>query len=204
MYRILGLGKRGYVGYRMQIAGRMCLVNTLDQAVKANATHGVHILDRVSLSFLSFLLGWYFRRAQLRTCLEKLKDLVPLGPESARHTTLGLLTRAKHFIKVKRNLTFSHDLNPLSSSRTTPFKERKHSNESQVGSVYRVWCTTDSFLNWTYSQLHQTWFNQSILIRQVPCRRDLFEFQMTTGGALLFGAVPRILSLSSTASPTPN
>lgn len=40
------------------------------------------------------------RRAQLRTCLEKLKDLVPLGPESARHTTLGLLTRAKHFIKV--------------------------------------------------------------------------------------------------------
>lgn len=44
----------------------------------------------------------FYRRAQLRTCLEKLKDLVPLGPESARHTTLGLLTRAKHFIKVIR------------------------------------------------------------------------------------------------------
>ena len=49
------------------------------------------------LCFVCFRIG---RRAQLRTCLEKLKDLVPLGPESARHTTLGLLTRAKHFIKV--------------------------------------------------------------------------------------------------------
>ncbi|XP_059477675.1 max dimerization protein 1-like isoform X2 [Neocloeon triangulifer] len=39
------------------------------------------------------------RRAHLRTCLEKLKDMVPLGPESSRHTTLGLLTKAKRFIK---------------------------------------------------------------------------------------------------------
>ncbi|KAF4517021.1 hypothetical protein B566_EDAN013212 [Ephemera danica] len=38
-------------------------------------------------------------RAHLRTCLEKLKDLVPLGPEASRHTTLGLLTKAKRFIK---------------------------------------------------------------------------------------------------------
>lgn len=40
------------------------------------------------------------RRAHLRTCLEKLKLLVPLGPETSRHTTLGLLTKAKRFIKV--------------------------------------------------------------------------------------------------------
>ncbi|CAG0887939.1 unnamed protein product [Darwinula stevensoni] len=40
-----------------------------------------------------------FRRAHLRTCLEMLKDMVPLGPEASRHTTLGLLNRAKAFIK---------------------------------------------------------------------------------------------------------
>ncbi|XP_014240749.1 max dimerization protein 1-like [Cimex lectularius] len=39
------------------------------------------------------------RRAHLRNCLEKLKELVPLGGDSARHTTLGLLTKAKRFIK---------------------------------------------------------------------------------------------------------
>ncbi|XP_041980343.1 max dimerization protein 1-like isoform X2 [Aricia agestis] len=39
------------------------------------------------------------RRAHLRSCLEKLKDMVPLGPEASRHTTLGLLTKAKRFIK---------------------------------------------------------------------------------------------------------
>lgn len=39
------------------------------------------------------------RRAHLRNCLEKLKGLVPLGPETSRHTTLGLLTKAKRFIK---------------------------------------------------------------------------------------------------------
>ena len=40
------------------------------------------------------------RRAHLRLCLEKLKGLVPLGPEASRHTTLSLLTRAKLHIKV--------------------------------------------------------------------------------------------------------
>ncbi|KFW91346.1 Max dimerization protein 1, partial [Phalacrocorax carbo] len=39
------------------------------------------------------------RRAHLRLCLEKLKGLVPLGPEAARHTTLSLLTKAKLHIK---------------------------------------------------------------------------------------------------------
>uniref|UniRef100_A0AAZ3RKC4 BHLH domain-containing protein n=1 Tax=Oncorhynchus tshawytscha TaxID=74940 RepID=A0AAZ3RKC4_ONCTS len=40
------------------------------------------------------------RRAHLRLCLERLKSLVPLGPDSNRHTTLSLLMRAKkHIVK---------------------------------------------------------------------------------------------------------
>ncbi|XP_040602851.1 max dimerization protein 4 isoform X1 [Mesocricetus auratus] len=40
------------------------------------------------------------RRAKLRLYLEQLKQLVPLGPDSTRHTTLSLLKRAKMHIKV--------------------------------------------------------------------------------------------------------
>uniref|UniRef100_H2MK09 Max interactor 1, dimerization protein n=1 Tax=Oryzias latipes TaxID=8090 RepID=H2MK09_ORYLA len=39
------------------------------------------------------------RRAHLRLCLERLKALIPLGPDCTRHTTLGLLTKAKAHIK---------------------------------------------------------------------------------------------------------
>lgn len=39
------------------------------------------------------------RRAKLRLYLEQLKELVPLGPDSTRHTTLSLLKRAKMHIK---------------------------------------------------------------------------------------------------------
>ncbi|XP_075467952.1 max-interacting protein 1 isoform X4 [Ascaphus truei] len=39
------------------------------------------------------------RRAHLRLCLERLKDLIPLGPDCPRHTTLGLLNKAKSQIK---------------------------------------------------------------------------------------------------------
>uniref|UniRef100_A0A1A8Q4U8 MAX dimerization protein 4 n=2 Tax=Nothobranchius TaxID=28779 RepID=A0A1A8Q4U8_9TELE len=39
------------------------------------------------------------RRAKLRLYLEQLKKLVPLGPDSTRHTTLSLLKRAKMHIK---------------------------------------------------------------------------------------------------------
>uniref|UniRef100_A0A8C5D2X2 MAX dimerization protein 4 n=1 Tax=Gouania willdenowi TaxID=441366 RepID=A0A8C5D2X2_GOUWI len=38
-------------------------------------------------------------RAKLRLYLEQLKKLVPLGPDSTRHTTLSLLKRAKMLIK---------------------------------------------------------------------------------------------------------
>ncbi|KAM7018321.1 max dimerization protein 1 [Tautogolabrus adspersus] len=39
------------------------------------------------------------RRANLRLCLERLKSLVPLGPDANRHTTLSLLMKAKDHIK---------------------------------------------------------------------------------------------------------
>ncbi|XP_076841107.1 max-interacting protein 1 isoform X1 [Brachyhypopomus gauderio] len=39
------------------------------------------------------------RRAHLRLCLERLKALIPLGPDCNRHTTLGLLNKAKAHIK---------------------------------------------------------------------------------------------------------
>ncbi|KPP66834.1 max dimerization protein 1-like [Scleropages formosus] len=42
------------------------------------------------------------RRAHLRLCLERLKSLVPLGPDSNRHTTLSLLMKAKEHIKLQR------------------------------------------------------------------------------------------------------
>ncbi|NXG53078.1 MXI1 protein, partial [Psilopogon haemacephalus] len=38
-------------------------------------------------------------RAHLRLCLERLKVLIPLGPDCTRHTTLGLLNKAKAHIK---------------------------------------------------------------------------------------------------------
>merc|ERR1712020_638163 len=55
------------------------------------------------------------RRAHLRSCLENLKDLVPVGADSSRHTTLGLLNKAKHFIKNleerdKKNLSAKDNL----------------------------------------------------------------------------------------------
>ncbi|CAG0924101.1 unnamed protein product [Notodromas monacha] len=47
----------------------------------------------------TLLLQGEVRRAHLKTCLERLKEMVPLGPDSTRHTTLGLLRRAKAYIK---------------------------------------------------------------------------------------------------------
>jgi len=40
------------------------------------------------------------RRAQLRYCLERLKLIVPVGQNTNRHTTLGLLKDAKLLIQV--------------------------------------------------------------------------------------------------------
>merc|ERR1711902_77115 len=60
------------------------------------------------------------RRAHLRSCLENLKDLVPVGADSSRHTTLGLLNKAKHFIKNledKERKTVTHRENLLREQR---------------------------------------------------------------------------------------
>lgn len=40
------------------------------------------------------------RRAHLRHCFDELRRVVPLARDSSRHTTLGLLRRARHVIKV--------------------------------------------------------------------------------------------------------
>lgn len=39
------------------------------------------------------------RRAHLRHCFDELRRVVPLAHDSPRHTTLGLLRRARHVIK---------------------------------------------------------------------------------------------------------
>merc|ERR1712012_343094 len=60
------------------------------------------------------------RRAHLRNCLEKLKDIVPVGGDSSRHTTLGLLNKAKHFIKAledKERKSHAHRENLLREQR---------------------------------------------------------------------------------------
>lgn len=59
-----------------------------------------------TVTFSMLLWPCLCRRAHLRLCLEKLKGLVPLGPESNRHTTLSLLTKAKLHIKVSISLGF--------------------------------------------------------------------------------------------------
>lgn len=44
------------------------------------------------------------RRAQLRHCLEQLKEQIPLSSDSVRNTTLNLLRRAQLHIKVRHNV----------------------------------------------------------------------------------------------------
>ncbi|XP_018394812.1 PREDICTED: max dimerization protein 1-like [Cyphomyrmex costatus] len=65
------------------------------------------------------------RRAHLRTCLEKLKLLVPLGPETSRHTTLGLLTKAKRFIKNLEDRERKHTIHKEQLSREHRFLRRR-------------------------------------------------------------------------------
>uniref|UniRef100_A0AAY5KBL7 BHLH domain-containing protein n=1 Tax=Esox lucius TaxID=8010 RepID=A0AAY5KBL7_ESOLU len=59
------------------------------------------------------------RRAKLRLYLEQLKELVPLGPDSTRHTTLSLLKRAKMHIKKWTSKAWSSPRARASSVRRT-------------------------------------------------------------------------------------
>ncbi|XP_045532613.1 max dimerization protein 1-like isoform X1 [Pieris napi] len=65
------------------------------------------------------------RRAHLRSCLEKLKDMVPLGPEASRHTTLGLLTKAKRFIKSLEEREKRHSSHKEQLSREQRYLRRR-------------------------------------------------------------------------------
>uniref|UniRef100_A0A1B6GXU6 BHLH domain-containing protein n=2 Tax=Proconiini TaxID=565685 RepID=A0A1B6GXU6_9HEMI len=65
------------------------------------------------------------RRAHLRNCLEKLKEMVPLGHEASRHTTLGLLTKAKRFIKNLENQERKHEIQKEHLSREHRYLRRR-------------------------------------------------------------------------------
>uniref|UniRef100_A0AAQ4QT00 MAX dimerization protein 4 n=1 Tax=Gasterosteus aculeatus aculeatus TaxID=481459 RepID=A0AAQ4QT00_GASAC len=81
------------------------------------------------------------RRAKLRLYLEQLKKLVPLGPDSTRHTTLSLLKRAKMHIKLeeqdKKALNTKEQL-----QREHRYLKRRLEQLSVSGSVERI--RTDS------------------------------------------------------------
>lgn len=77
-----------------------------------------------------------FRRAKLRLYLEQLKQLVPLGPDSTRHTTLSLLKRAKMHIKVKTPLVLF--LFKAESSRMCPERGNKFSHEVHISNLLHL------------------------------------------------------------------
>jgi len=78
------------------------------------------------------------RRAHLRNCLEKLKDIVPVGGDSSRHTTLGLLNKAKHFIKAledKERKAQAHRENLLREQRY--LRRRLDLLSTQVDAIHK-------------------------------------------------------------------
>lgn len=86
-----------------------------------------------------------FRRAHLRICLEKLKGMVPLGSEASRHTTLGLLTKAKRFIKVCSVVTlfychFSQEPKTLFVSQSAVSARSVPSSSSSLGCLCHFLC----------------------------------------------------------------
>ena len=88
-------------------------------------------------------------RAHLRSCLELLKELVPLGSDSSRHTTLGLLNKAKCFIRsleerdkkqrsqkvqlIREQRFLLRRLDQLTDSHETHSKRRRSISESSSG-----------------------------------------------------------------------
>jgi len=60
----------------------------------------IRLLVRITSEERFRICNAHCRRAHLRNCLERLKESVPLGADTSKHTTLGLLTKAKAFIKV--------------------------------------------------------------------------------------------------------
>lgn len=64
------------------------------------------------------------RRAQLRHCLEQLKEQIPLSSDSMRNTTLNLLRRAQLHIKV---------------GTTTPASGSPASSDQMMTRAHHVW-----------------------------------------------------------------
>ncbi|CAG2254831.1 MAD [Mytilus edulis] len=76
------------------------------------------------------------RRAHLRSSLETLKDLVPLGNDHTRHTTLGLLTNAKGFIRNLEDKEKKYNQQKDQLKREHRFLQRRL--ESLMEGQYRV------------------------------------------------------------------
>jgi len=78
------------------------------------------------------------RRAHLRHCLEKLKDIVPVGADSSRHTTLGLLNKAKHFIKTLEERDRKVNLHKDNLNREQRYLRRRlELLSNQVDTIYK-------------------------------------------------------------------
>jgi len=78
------------------------------------------------------------RRAHLRHCLEKLKDIVPVRADSSRHTTLGLLKEAKLFIKTLEEKDREVNVRKDNMVREQRYlKRRLEVLSSQVDSIYK-------------------------------------------------------------------
>ncbi|KAK2530617.1 Mxi1 [Columba guinea] len=74
---------------------RIADVQALIQQSRSGVSDWGIVLNLVNLLLQSRVCA----RAHLRLCLERLKVLIPLGPDCTRHTTLGLLNKAKAHIK---------------------------------------------------------------------------------------------------------
>jgi len=78
------------------------------------------------------------RRAHLRHCLEKLKDIVPVGADSSRHTTLGLLNKAKHFIKTLEDRDRKVNVHKDNLNREQRYLRRRlELLSNQVDTIYK-------------------------------------------------------------------
>ncbi|XP_037127795.1 max-interacting protein 1-like [Syngnathus acus] len=94
------------------------------------------------------------RRAHLRLCLERLKSLIPLGPECSRHTTLGLLNKAKVHIKKleEADRRSQHQLDTL--EREQRYLQRQLAQLQTLGERDRV--RTDSLGSPTDSDRYES------------------------------------------------
>merc|ERR1712088_870820 len=96
------------------------------------------------------------RRAHLRSCLENLKDLVPVGADSSRHTTLGLLNKAKHFIKNLEEKDRKHGAQKENLNREQRYLRRRlELLSSQVEAIHKRRSISESSTS-TVSSLHSS------------------------------------------------